>query len=394
MKTAHYDIILTGGGCAAYSFLNELIASRQLPRFKVLVLEAEATFAMNKTWCFWSKERSPLVSHQWQHMSFCSPKRQSSRSIAPYYYHMVSSEYFFRYSYQKAKAFPSNIFFLQDKVVDIHRTVDGVSVTTSNHHFTASWVLNSIPTMIDSSQYRYWLWQHFRGWVIETKQECFSPEAFTMMDFRTPQQKGVEFFYVLPFSRHKALVEFTGFSPHTFEEDYYTQRLKQYIKNTLGVEHYKITYSEGGKIPMTDYCFPRSTQEHIIHTGVAGGLAKASTGYAFANIQQDVRQLVNSLVQTGQLTPHTASRQRFQFYDLLLLHIIQHKPEKVASIMDCLFARNHYPSILKFLEEETSLIEDLRLLGSLPWAPFLQALKEISIQEIYEKQRNMVNSRP
>jgi hypothetical protein len=50
--------------------------------------------------------------------------------------------------------------------------------------------------------------QHFKGWEIETSNEAFNPQAATFLDFRTPQQGEMRFFYVLPFSERRALVEY------------------------------------------------------------------------------------------------------------------------------------------------------------------------------------------
>ena len=51
------------------------------------------------------------------------------------------------------------------------------------------------------------LWQHFKGWVIETEQPAFDPDLPTMFDFRTPQDGAMRFMYILPSSKHKALCE-------------------------------------------------------------------------------------------------------------------------------------------------------------------------------------------
>ena len=74
---------------------------------------------------------------------------------------------------------------------------------------------------------QYWLLQHFKGWYIETKQACFQPDSATLMDFRAEQNRGTAFFYVLPFSATKALVEYTLFSPNLLAENEYDEALKK-----------------------------------------------------------------------------------------------------------------------------------------------------------------------
>ncbi len=84
------------------------------------------------------------------------------------------------------------------------------------------------------------LWQHFKGWAIETEQPAFDPDLPTMFDFRTPQDGAMRFMYILPSSKHKALVEYTLFSPTLLKDDAYDRALKQYINNILGLSVYKV----------------------------------------------------------------------------------------------------------------------------------------------------------
>ena len=71
------------------------------------------------------------------------------------------------------------------------------------------------------------------------------------MDFNCDQKDAVHFFYTLPFSKNKALVETTWLS--NLESDVYKDydiQLENYIKNNLRIKEYKINYTEKGAIPL------------------------------------------------------------------------------------------------------------------------------------------------
>ena len=67
-------------------------------------------------------------------------------------------------------------------------------------------IFNSVfDTKFDKSK----LWQHFQGVEIETSKEIFDDEILNLMDFNCDQKNNVHFFYTLPFSKNKALIETT-----------------------------------------------------------------------------------------------------------------------------------------------------------------------------------------
>jgi lycopene beta-cyclase len=72
---------------------------------------------------------------------------------------------------------------------------------------------------------------------------------------------------------------------------------------------------------------------------------------------------------------------RFHFYDTLLLQIIQKQPEKVSVIMEQLFLHNSFKQILSFLDESTSILQELGLFNTLPKRLFLkQVFKYVQAQ--------------
>ena len=108
----------------------------------------------------------------------------------------------------------------------------------------SSIVFNSVPEISKTDDK---LWQHFCGYEIETDKEFFDEEIMNLMDFDCDQKNSVHFFYTLPFSKNKALVETTWLSTmNNQEEEEYDQQLIDYIKNHLNLKNYRIKYKEVG----------------------------------------------------------------------------------------------------------------------------------------------------
>ena len=63
--------------------------------------------------------------------------------------------------------------------------------------------------------------------------------------------ESVHFFYTLPYSKNKALVETTWLSKMKNDlKRIMIEQLKNYIENHLNIKNYKINYREEGAIPL------------------------------------------------------------------------------------------------------------------------------------------------
>jgi lycopene beta-cyclase len=140
------------------------------------------------------------------------------------------------------------------------------------------------------------------------------------------------------------------------------------------LKDYRILESEHGVIPMTDHPFPHRLGARILAIGTRGGRVKPSTGYAFARIQRDSRRIVDSLVRTGQPFAIPPDPLRYRFYDSVVLDVFAKEPELGRPILASIFARNPVQRVLRFLDDKTSLWEDLQILRSPEAGPFLRAV--------------------
>ncbi len=111
----------------------------------------------------------------------------------------------------------------------------------------------------------------------------------------------------------------------------------------------------------------------MVPIGNRGGLLKASTGYAYARIQRDSAAIARSLVRDGHPFDRPKTRARHRFLDATLLELIRTDPRAVEVAFAELFSRNPADLVLRFLDEDTTVTEEVRLLRTLPPRPFLRA---------------------
>lgn len=381
-----YDYIIAGGGCAGLSLAFHLLHS-DLQHQRILVIDKSLKLQNDKTWCFWTSEHLPYAAAQntsWREMRFSGKYGEMTQPISPLKYHCIQSLDFYQEIMGMIDESDCAERVLAD-VIDVIDESDGVSVITTKGTFTGKWLFNSIPERPVFEEYHIFLKQHFCGWMIETSEEAFDPNAIHLMDFQIKQDGEVRFIYILPYSKHKALVEFTVFSSDILAQEAYYKVLHDYLEEKLKLNDYWIDSEEFGVIPMTNYHFPKYPSEHIVNIGTAGGLTKPSTGYTFLNIQEDSRNIVKALMQTGRPQYKLKQKRRFKFYDTLLLHIIQNRAENIKNIFSCLFKRNDFRKILKFLDEKTTIWEDIWIISRLPWKPFLLACYEYYILKSWKK---------
>jgi lycopene beta-cyclase len=248
------------------------------------------------------------------------------------------------------------------------------SVQIGDDRITCDWIFTS---WIPGQRPDVHLWQHFHGWVIETSKPVFAADTMTLMDFDVPQHPtGAVFGYVLPYESTLALVEITSFSPTIWPREEYEHRLTDYIRSRYQLEPgmYSIQSTESGRIPMDAIQNPRQPNPATFPIGTIFGAVKPSTGYAFARMQDTCRHLAETLVQDGRPSYPKPASPRFAFYDALLIRIMRQWPEAVIPIFRSLFSNIPIDTIFRFLDEKSSLRQEIGIFFRLPFTPFLKSL--------------------
>lgn len=373
-EQGHYDFIITGAGCAGLSLLIRMIESGKFNNKKILLVDKEEKNKNDRTWCFWETENDlfeNIVYKRWEKMWFHDIGFSKLLDILPYQYKMIRGIDFYNYCFGNIRQ-QKNIDIVYGDVRSVRNENNKAALELNGETIEADYIFNSIlfekPVLKKNEHY---LLQHFKGWIIEAASPAFNPGEATMMDFRVDQMDGTTFVYVMPFSETKALVEYTLFTKDLLEQTMYDIALKDYISRYLKIENYTLLEDEFGIIPMTNYKFALN-QGRVINIGTAGSQTKGSSGYTFKFIQKHSKAIVDQLIKTGNPVVSTFSK-RFQFYDSVLLHVLANKMLSARQVFTPIIKKNKPQHLLRFMDNESSVSEDLKIISSLPALPFLKA---------------------
>lgn len=384
--STHFHYIITGAGLAGSSLLMRMMREPFFAKKRILIIDQTPKTVNDRTWCFWEKEAGmfePVVHHRWNRISFYSDTFSDTMDISPYQYKMIRGIDLYEYVSNESRKH-HNIEWRYAKIRTIKNRGEVVIVETEAISYTADYVFNSImfhgfPQQLPGGGKGYFFLQHFKGWMIETNEPHFDPAKATFMDFRVRQKYGTAFMYMLPTSPTAALVEYTLFTKELLQQEAYDIALRKYISSLLQLTDYKVTHEEFGVIPMTNMVFPLQ-KERIIYIGIAGGQVKGSSGYAFQFIQKRSKQIVDALIKDDEHLSlhHTLSEKKFRLYDSILLNVLENRKMDGAGIFSNIFQKNPPQRVLRFLDNESSLQEDLQIMHSVPTRVFLPAaLREI-----------------
>lgn len=372
-----YDIIIAGAGMAGLSLAKAIANSSVLQNQKVLLIDATKKNGNDRTWCFWEEgngEWDNKLTKKWPKLSFADWNDTQTESIAPFHYKMLRSNDFYSTCWQFIERAP-NITFLKDNI----KTVRKGEVITEQRKYSAKWVFKCYQHTFKFPQRPYhFLWQHFSGWWIEMEKPIFSTDRALYMDLDVTQSYGFAFMYLLPLTKTKALVEFTLFSQEILADVTYEERIEAYLSKHYPDVTYKIVEKEKGKIPMTDAFGLKKEKKHgVITLGTFGGEVKASTGFAFLRTQRIVRQLVKQL-EEGKKPRKPPYSKMYLLFDAVLLRILDAQKERGDRIFSRLFRKNKFSSLLRFLDEQASFWEILKIMNAVPkWAFTKAFFKEL-----------------
>tara|TARA_Y100000590_G_scaffold463550_1_gene630586 strand:+ start:514 stop:1581 length:1068 start_codon:yes stop_codon:yes gene_type:complete len=353
MKEFNYVII--GGGCAGLSLAYELEINNKLKDKTLAIIETREEYKRDKTWSFWKvfdHNFDDCVIKSWNNFTINTSESSHELTNKKFPYQSIDSGKFYKKINSKLST-NSNVSF--------YRSLD--EINSGN-----SLIFNSVyDKELDKSE----LWQHFQGIEIETPKNIFDEEIINLMDFNCDQRNDVHFFYTLPFSKNKALIETTWLSDLKDQSlrDYDLQ-LDNYIKNNLGIKNYNINFTEKGAIPLFYPSFKNDNK--VINIGSAGGMTRLSTGYTFLNIQEHSKYIVKNIDNIDKVKKFKQGT-KYQFLDKVFLRVLERYPEKMPKIFFDMF-KAPSATIIKFLSNKSNIVEDINIISKMPKSIFLKAL--------------------
>tara|TARA_B100001057_G_scaffold9171_1_gene8403 strand:+ start:1024 stop:2091 length:1068 start_codon:yes stop_codon:yes gene_type:complete len=350
-----FDYIIIGGGCAGLSLAYELEIHEKLKNKTLAIIEPRVEYKRDKTWSFWkmsSHNFEDCIKKSWSNFTVNIPEFTNHLQCENYPYQSIDSGLFYKKINTKLKE-NKNIFFFKDlKEINLKN----------------SFIFNSVPSIKKNHSN---IWQHFCGVEIETKNNFFDEEIFNLMDFDCEQRESVHFFYTLPFSKNKALIETTWLSKmNDNSQKDYDKQIKDYIENHLNLKDYKIIYKEEGAIPLF---YPSNKKEkNKINIGTAGGMTRLSTGYTFLNIQEHSKYIRENIDNIFAIKKYEISK-KYQFLDEIFLRVLDKHPEKMSNIFFKMFKASP-KTVIKFLSNKSNFFEDLTIILKMPKLIFFKAL--------------------
>ena len=350
-----FDYIIIGGGCAGLSLAYELEIHEKLRNKTLAIIEPREEYKRDKTWSFWkvaTHNFDDCVKKNWENFSVNIPGKTNYLECKNFPYQSIDSGLFYEKIKSKLKK-NENIFLFKNLE----------EVNTQN-----SLVFNSVP-IIEKNYLN--LWQHFCGVEIKTENDIFDEKIFNLMDFDCEQRESVHFFYTLPYTKNRALVETTWLSKmnDNSQKDYENQ-INNYIKNNLKIKSYEITYKEEGAIPLF---YPLNKNEkNKINIGTAGGMTRLSTGYTFLNIQEHSKYIRENIDNISNAKKFEIDR-KYQFLDEIFLRVLEKNPEKMSDVFFRMF-KTSPKTVIKFLSNKSNFLEDLNIIFKMPKLIFIKAL--------------------
>lgn len=364
MLGPRYFYVIIGGGLAGLQLARQLSRNVFFKGKKIAIIDSDFSMPV-KTWCFWEKGKGKwddLLTKSWNKGKFISSEENIDLQLLPYTYKMIKAKDYHQKLQDEIEE-SGDIEFITDeirKIDPVTMKAKGLKKSYGATHFFDSRV---DPSYLESKKHTT-IFQHFKGWEVETEKPVFTPDSFTMMDYRIKYPDATAFTYILPFTEKKALVEYTFFSPFLTEDKVYDEMLQQYFEKILKTKDFKIKSTETGVIPMTDFPFDKANTEQITKIGTGGGWVKPSTGYSFKNTEKRIGKIIEN-IKSGKLPGENLINNKFRKYDAIFLDVLAQNNQKGEEIFTKFYNKNSPQDIFRYLDEETSVSEDLKIMLSL-----------------------------
>ena len=318
MSSGPWDHVLVGGGLA-----NGLLALALLDRGRrVALIEQAGRLGGNHTFCFHARDlppdapwAAPLVQHRWDGYDVRFPRL--TRRVGSVYRGFVG-EHLDAVVQRRFADSPQAELFLESEAI----AVDARGVTLADgQRIEGTAVIDARgPGREPVTNAGF---QKFVGREVELER----PHGLTrpvLMDATVPQVDGLRFFYVLPLSPTRLLVEDTRFSDGpTLDVDDLGAQVDAYLERH-GWEVAALVREESGVLPMPWAPLPHPGSAPLL-AGYAGGMLHPGTGYSVpvaARLAVEVAKLEPNALASGALEPWIEDLRQRQRLPLLLNRLL------------------------------------------------------------------------
>ena len=373
----HYELAILGGGCAGLSLAMRL-AESGLAAPKTLILEKNAQYLNDRTWCFWDEGNPELkawVDHSWLNFEIKNGTNRFTKSCANNPYLMLSAKTFYNQAIAKIALNEQSLTLLKNQeILEVTKIQHQLwRIITHNGAYTANKIVDTRPNF-NNQQASSILWQSFIGDEVETSADVFDRNAFVLMDFDASFSQGLGFVYVLPFSARHALLEYTVFSENALT----AEKLREYgkpafLKYLNGID-YKTLRTEFGQLPMGNQKIKKSSDPSYVYAGLFAGAARPSSGYAFQRIQQWAKQCSDALINHQLLVAPKKDAWTLAAMDEIFLSVLKSNPKKSIALLFNFFLHGKTTSVIRFLSDHARIVDYFSIISAMPSLLFLKQL--------------------
>lgn len=370
------DLLILGGGCAGLSLAWRLCElGTACPN--TLVVEQRTAYDNDRTWCFWDDSGArvdSLVSHEWQWLELKSGERAVHFDCGAMSYQMLAASDFY--------AFARNV---------IHETTEvrlslGTAVTAEPRKVSAGWSVETdqgtvIAKMVVDTRPGHApekgkavLWQSFYGQEVVCDFETFDPQRALLMEFTATTSRQIPFTYILPTSRHRALIEATVFGPDPVRSTDLLEQFEAAKLRCIGTNPSSMVRSESGILPMGLNKQPVSLGQGHIQVGVMAGAARPSSGFAFQRIQHWAEQCCLEIAQGRGPVGHAKDPLMMRMMDRLFLKVIASNPQTAPDLFLSIFEKADSASVIRFLSGKGTSKDYFQIMTALPAQHFVRQL--------------------
>lgn len=380
---SQFDFIIVGAGLSGLHLSYCFLKDEYFKDYSFLIIDKEKSKKEDNYFSYWEigdGKWDSILKNKWSKGDFFSKKGKVEMDFSDYSYKTLSSSKFKEYVKKKIKK-KKKFKLSKDTVLKIKEEKNNIVVVGNKKNYNAKHVFDSrlSPILNKKIKKHTYLKQHFLGWVVKTNEKIFNKRSFVFMDYRIRDKNSTAFTYVLPFKKNEALIEHTYFSKNVQNHDVYEEYIKDYLNKYYGKSTYKLVKSEFGVIPMTTYPFHRDSTMNITKIGTAGGWVKPSTGYSFKNCEKYSEKILDNIKNGKEFK--ISPKKRYLFLDKILLGVLSNYNYQGETIFHRMIKRNKTKNVLRFLDEESTLLEMIKIIISMRSIYFVK----VFIKSLYKQ---------
>lgn len=380
---SQFDFIIVGAGLSGLHLSYCFLKDEYFKDYSFLIIDKEKSKKEDNYFSYWEigdGKWDSILKNKWSKGDFFSKKGKVEMDFSDYSYKTLSSSKFKEYVKKKIKK-KKKFKLSKDTVLKIKEEKNNIVVVGNKKNYNAKHVFDSrlSPILNKKIKKHTYLKQHFLGWVVKTNEKIFNKRSFVFMDYRIRDKNSTAFTYVLPFKKNEALIEHTYFSKNVQNHDVYEEYIKDYLNKYYGKSTYKLVKSEFGVIPMTTYPFHSDSTMNITKIGTAGGWVKPSTGYSFKNCEKYSEKILDNIKNGKEFK--ISPKKRYLFLDKILLGVLSNYNYQGETIFHRMIKRNKTKNVLRFLDEESTLFEMIKIIISMRSIYFVK----VFIKSLYKQ---------